>query len=162
MPPRDRNRLVSWYLLLKDEWLPAQRQRLGEWAQACREEPTLIWQTPQVRWTVIAAVGLTAILVAAWFIEWVAPGAPPSAGPLAKTATFHVVCTNPDCKQHFLIERRFNFDGFPVLCPRCHNKTAQRALRCSSAQCGGRHVAVAERGGRFICTECGADLGPAP
>jgi len=162
MPPRDRNRIVAWYLLLKDEWLPGQRQKLGEWARACREEPVLIWETPQVRWGVICVSGLLAVLLVVWFVGWMVPDLPASAKPQAKTANFHVVCTNPACKHHFLIERKFGFDHFPVVCPRCKEKTGQLGLRCHSEKCGGKYVAAVKRGDRLICTECGADLGPAP
>ena len=63
MPPPERNRLVTWYLLVKDEWLPAQRRRLEEWWSAVRAEPRLAWATPQVRYGVFGLGIVAAVLV---------------------------------------------------------------------------------------------------
>ena len=158
--PRD-NRLITWYLLLKDEWLPAQWTRLKDWFSAVRAEPHLFWQTPQVRYGGIA-VG---VLVAVWFLAGLARMLEPANAremqPQATTATFHVLCTNPDCKHHFLVERKFGFDDFPVQCPRCKQKTGQHAVRCVSTLCGGKYVAPIEMDGELRCPECGAVLGSA-
>ena len=68
MPPPDQNRLVAWFLLIKDEWLPSQKERLWAWCAAARAEPYLIWQTPQVRYGTILAGALAAILSIIWFV----------------------------------------------------------------------------------------------
>ena len=162
MPPPQRNRFINWDLLLKDEWLPGQGRRMVDWSQAVREEPRLIWQTPQVRYMVY---GL-GILVGVWALMSVVsalePAPPKGAQSRARTADIHVVCTNPECRHHFLIKREFGFDRFPVVCPRCKQKSGQRAVRCFSKGCGGKYVVPVESGGRLYCSQCGTDLGEAP
>ena len=162
MPPPDRSRLIAWYLLIKDEWLPAQRQKLGEWWSAVREEPRLLWDTPQVVYGLIGLGGLVVILVAVSLLNAFTPPPPANARPEATTANFHVVCSRSECLHHFMIERNFGFDDFPVECPRCHHQTGQLALRCRSNTCGGRYVPTIEKDGQLHCRICDNALGPAP
>ncbi|MHC4092136.1 MAG: hypothetical protein ACYSVY_18005 [Planctomycetota bacterium] len=162
MPPPERNRLITWYLLLKDEWLPAQRQRLADWSQAVREEPRLVWQTPQIRYTVYGLGGLAALWALLWALSLLQPAPPKGARPRANTANIHVVCSNPECKHHFVILRKFGFDNFPVACPRCEQEKGRRAMRCFSSTCDRKLVAPVESDSRLHCSECGADLGAAP
>ncbi|MFQ5490015.1 MAG: hypothetical protein ACE5GE_04770 [Phycisphaerae bacterium] len=162
MPRSNPNRLIEWYLLFKDEWLPAQHRHLADWWEAVKQEPQLAWATPAVRYGVYSAGALIVVLIVASAIESFTPPPPADAQPRATTATFHVVCSNPDCRQQFMIERKFGFSKFPVQCPTCQGKTGQRGLRCSSAQCRGKYVATRVEKGRLICTECGQSLGRAP
>ena len=41
------NRLTEWYLALR-EHAPTLRQGFGDWLEAVRAEPVLLWQTPAV------------------------------------------------------------------------------------------------------------------
>lgn len=162
MPLSERNRLVTWYLLVKDEWLPTQRRRLEEWWSAVRAEPRLAWETPQVRYGVFGLGIVAAVLVVASLFNALTLPPPAAARPEATTANFHVVCSNPTCGHHFLIVGKFGFDDFPVNCPRCNQKTGQRALRCKSSVCQGRYVPTVEKDGQLHCRICDAPLGPAP
>lgn len=162
MPPPQRSRLVEWVMLLKDEWLPSQRARLVAWYEAVRAEPVLIWQTPTIRYGVYGLGGLLAVWLLVWALSLLEPPAPAEVRARARTANFHVVCTNPDCGNHFMIAREFGFKKFPVECPQCHQRTGQRAMRCNSRACRGRFVAIIEIDGELRCRECGAVLGPAP
>ncbi|MCP4249103.1 MAG: hypothetical protein GY778_18830 [bacterium] len=161
MPPPRQSRLIAWYLLLKDEWIPAQWRGLSAWGQAAREEPRLIWETPQVRYAVYGIGVLIGVGVLVWLASALGPPQK-DVQPRAKTADFHVICLDDDCGHHFLINRKFGFDRFPVTCPRCEGQTGHRAQRCHSRACAGRYVAPIESDGEFICASCGADLGRAP
>lgn len=162
MPAPERNRLNTWYVLIKEEWLPAQVTRVKAWISAAREEPALVWQTPQVRYAVMGVGALVAVWILIFLFSLLEPPGAKNAQPRAKTATFHVVCGNRDCGHHFLIERKFGFDDFPVECPKCGQETARHAMRCHSEDCGGRYVIAQEEDGQLRCAECGASLGPAP
>jgi len=162
MPPPPPNRFIAWYLLVKDEWWPSQRQRLGDWFAAVREEPVLIWQTPQIRYTVYGLGALAGVMVLVWGTSLLEPVVPQGVQPRTRTANFHVVCSNPDCSHQFVIIRKFRFDDFPVACPQCEQETGRRAVRCGSPTCRRRYVAPIESDGRLHCSACGADLGEAP
>ncbi len=160
MRPQEPNRWVAWYLLVKEEWLPARRRALREWWSAVRQEPRLAWQTPQVRYgAAILGVILLAVLATS-LVDALALPPPANARPQATTANFHVVCSDPECGHHFLIERKFGFSRFPVECPKCHKPSGERAARCHSSTCGGRYVATAEKEEQRYCPRCGTRLGP--
>ncbi len=162
MPVPQRNRLVEWFVLVKDEWLPVQRARLGVWHEAVREEPYLIWQTPAIRYSVYGLGSLLAIWALAWVVSLLEPAPMKDARPRAKTASFDAVCTEANCGHHFIINRKFGFRKFPVECPECRQRTGQRATRCHSSACRGGFVAPIEADGELRCRECGTVLGPAP
>lgn len=161
MPLPSRSRVSEWFVLLKDEWLPSQWARLVAWGGAVREEPYLIWQTPTIRYGVYALGCLLGVWVLVWAASLLEPAPVKDARPRAQTANFHVVCTNPECGHHFMIAREFGFKKFPVECPKCQQRTGQRATRCNSAACRGRFVATIEIDGELRCSQCGAVLGPA-
>lgn len=161
MPPPPQSRLIAWYLLLKDEWVPAQWRNLSAWGQAAREEPRLIWETPQVRYVAYGVGAIVGVGVLVW-LTGTLDTTPKSAQPRAKTADFHVICLEGDCGYHFLVNRKFGFDRFPVACPHCQERTGHRAQRCHSPACAGKYVAPIESEGELTCASCGADLGPAP
>ena len=162
MPPRERRRLVTWYLLAKEEWLPAQWERVKEWTSVVRAEPALVWETPAVRYTAFAL----AVLLGVWLLVWaVSLLEPPGAAEMQagnSTVGFHVVCSNRECGRHFMITREEDFDDFPVQCPFCKQKTGQHAMRCLSPTCQGTYVIPIEVDGELRCSECGAVLGKAP
>jgi len=161
MPAQRPNRLIAWYLLVKDEWLPSRWTRFAEWRQAVREEPRLIWETANVRYAVYGLAGAVALVVVLTTLDSLVP-TPPGARAPARTADFHVVCSRAECRRHFVIHEKFGYSRFPVVCPQCGKETGQRALRCRSAACGGRYVAPIESDSRLHCPLCGADLGPVP
>lgn len=139
-------------------WRGNLRTRLGDWKDAVREEPVLIWQTTAIRYSVYAIAGCLGLSAILWGLSLFHP---PQAAPPAKTADFHVLCTNPSCGRHFVINRKFNFDDFPVPCPVCKQKTGQQAMRCSSKQCGGQWVVPKTTQDRLRCPICAEDLGKA-
>ncbi len=133
------NRLVQWLLLFR-EHVPVLKERLEDWAAACKEEPRLIWETPAVRYAAFCIGGLLVVWVVSGVAGAITPPAPVSARPHAETADFHVLCDRPDCAHHFVVNRKFGFSGFPVKCPKCKNETGERALRCNSHECRGRWI----------------------
>ena len=162
MPQTQRNRLIEWFALLKEEWLPSQRARMADWCEACREEPILIWRTPTIRYGVYGLGGLAGVWFLAWGMSLLEPAPVKDARPRADTANYHVVCGNPDCGHHFMITRKFGFNKFPVECVRCNQSSGRRATRCNSPACRGQYVAMLESDGEIRCGECGAVLGQAP
>ncbi len=162
MPVPQRSRLVEWFVLVKDEWLPSQRARLVAWGEAVREEPYLICQTPAIRYGVYGLGSLLAVWVLVWTVSLLEPAPVKNARPRATTAAYDVVCTDPTCGHHFMINRKFGFKKFPVECSKCRQRTGQRARRCSSPACSGGFVAPTEVEDQLRCPECDAVLGPAP
>ena len=155
MAQEEPNRFVEWFHLLRGQ-IPVIRQHLKDWVEAVREEPVLIWQTVAVRY---AAYGLGAVVLLWGAYQVAGTFAPPAtATPQAKTADFHVVCTNPDCRHHFVIHREFGYRKFPVECPKCHKRTGAQARRCNSATCRGRWVPLERKDDKLYCPVCGAQF----
>ena len=160
MPAERPSRLTEWISALR-EALPAVKIHLAAWIDACRGEPRLIWQTPAVRIITYVLLGVLGVKTISWGIGlWTPGGTEPV--PIATTADFHVVCTNKACARHFVINRAFDFDDFPVRCPFCGKQTGYHARRCTSGTCHGAWVVPRNRDGRLTCPRCDGDLGPAP
>jgi len=151
------NRWVEWLLLIRER-APEIRTRFNEWFYSCREEPRLIWQTPPVRYAVFGLSGLIVIWIVVGLVETFAPAPPAAAQPEATTAVYHVLCTSPDCGEHFAIERHFGFRDFPVECPKCGRKTGERAFKCNSQTCQGRWVIPVMVDDQPTCPICGRPL----
>jgi hypothetical protein len=158
MPAPERNRWTEWLEIAKER-RESLRYQFNEWVTACREEPVLIWETPLVRYGTYATAGVIAILCLRFATGLLVPAGAGAVAKRAETASFHVVCSNSACGKHFVIERAFSFDRFPVTCPFCQQETGQRALRCRSKICLGKMVTVVKRDGRYHCTECGQPIG---
>jgi hypothetical protein len=114
----------------------------------------MIWNSQIVRLAAYVLGGLVLIWIIHWAVNLAVPPKPASARPEATTADFHVICTHHDCGNHFVIRREFGFDDFPVSCPRCNQKTGQRAVSCNSEACRGRWVAPAGDPKSLRCPYC--------
>jgi hypothetical protein len=147
----------EWLLILRERW-PVMRRQAGEWVGQVREEPILLWQTPAIRYCMYA-VG---VLIFIWLISIaagsIAPPLPEEAKARAKTADFHVICTDERCMHHWMINREFGFDDFPVQCPKCNQMTGRQAVRCYSGECKGQWVVPTEREGVRYCPICGQPI----
>ena len=161
MAQEDRNRLAEWVLLFRG-WVPVLRHQLAEWLEVVRQEPRLVWEATAVRYFTYGLGGLIVVWIVTGVASMVTPGLPADAQSEAKTADYRVICTNPDCGVHFVIHRKFGFDGFPVKCPKCQQRTGARALRCNSPACRGRWVVPERVGNMLRCPDCGDRLGPGP
>lgn len=137
---------------------PIVREHFAVWLEAVREEPRLAWETSAVRYTVYVLAGVVLVWLATALTGMLIPPPPPSARAAATTADFHVVCSDPPCGYHFVINRKFGFDDFPVKCPQCKRETGVSARRCNSASCGGRWVAPVRTDQGLRCPVCGAKL----
>lgn len=146
----------SEYLAAVKAWGATARAHAVNWKEAVREEPALIWQTPAIRYSVYGVGAFLGLCTLLWGLSLFHP---PRVEPPARTADFHVVCTNAACARHFVINRKFGFDDFPVLCPACQQKTGQQALRCASKACGGKWVVPKQQGDEYVCSRCAAVLG---
>ncbi len=155
MPVEKDSKIAKWIAAIR-EGLPALRAHFDEWKDAVREEPTLIWATPAIRYTAYGLVGLIVVGVLVWSAGLFHPA---EVAPPAETANFHVLCTAPGCAHHFVINREFDFDDFPVICPQCEQKTGQRAVRCLSKTCNGCWVVPTKRDHQYRCPFCGGYLG---
>ncbi len=138
MPVGDESKLGQYIDAFK-EWLPSVRLRLGEWVDVCRAEPALIWQTPAVRYTTYATLALIGVYILSAVAGLFGPA---RVAEPARTADFNVVCTNPACGHHFVINRKFGYDDFPVQCPKCRQETGARALRYKDGPCAGQWAPV--------------------
>jgi hypothetical protein len=132
---------------------------LKEWSEAVRAEPSLLWQTLTIRYTVYAVGALTLILTLRCAVNAVQPPLPKGATPRATTAHFDVICSDEACQKHFIIERAFAFDDFPVPCPACGKDSGYQALRCVSQTCRGRLTQTYTRDdGLRYCVRCNGPL----
>jgi hypothetical protein len=135
MPVEKESKTSQWISALR-EWLPTVGPRLKEWWEVVRENPRLIWETTNVRWAALAVAVLVSLFMVRGCVTAIIPA---SRGEPAETALFHVTCTNPGCHHHFVIEREFGFDDFPVQCPKCGKETGVHAVLKPGAG-GGRWV----------------------
>jgi hypothetical protein len=135
------------------------REQLSQWLTDVRGQPELIWQTVAVRYSVYGMGGLLAVLLVRTAIGLLQPVDLAQFEAPARTAHFDVICDNASCKHHFVIERKFSFDRFPVTCPHCDQPSGQLALRCNSRTCGGKLVPTKIVNRRIVCAVCAADLG---
>jgi hypothetical protein len=145
----------EWWEAIRQH-APTLRDQAADAVDRARENPAGLWQIPVVRY---GTYGLGVILLI-WFASavasWIAPPASSDKVPeRATTADYHVLCTNPECGQHFVINRKFGFHRFPVPCPSCQQKTGEQAWMCNSPSCAGRWVVPIESDGEMICPECG-------
>jgi hypothetical protein len=154
MPQERPNRLVEWWLLLKRQ-TPLMRQYVADWFAAVREEPYLIWQTPAIRYAVYGVGGLMLVWIVTGIVSAMVPPPPAGAQPRATTADFHVLCTNPSCGEHFVINRKFGFKAFPVKCIKCGLNTGYAARKCNSSTCRGRWVVPFKEEAVHKCPHCG-------
>ena len=153
MAQEEHNRLAEWLHLLRTQ-VPVLRRQAAEWAGDVREEPRLLWETPAVRYATYITAGLVLLLVVSRIPQMFGPPLPPNAKAIANTADYYVLCTNPDCGNHFVINREFGFDDFPVRCPKCGQNTGRQAIHCTC----GRWVVPVTRDGQPHCPVCNARL----
>jgi len=158
MPAPRRDRWVEWREVAKQR-AEAWREGLREWWQAVRAKPELFWQTVAVRYSTNALGGLTILLIGRGAIQMVKPGGQVEASPIARTAHFDVICSNPQCGRHFVVERKFKFHRYPVACPHCRQETGQRAVRCTSKSCRGKLAMTIEADDSRRCATCGELVG---
>jgi len=161
MPAPEKNRWVEFWAIAKERKEVA-KVNVAEWWTACKEEPSLIWQTPSVRYLTYLLAAILLALFLRGFIDFIQPVPRGQITPRATTAYFDVICSNPACGRHFVIERKFRFDDFPVACPHCQQQTGLRAIRCTSEQCRGRLVKTIEVDGQLKCLTCGQPIAPPP
>lgn len=159
--PAEKPSKLSELLDALREGTPGVKMYVGAWLEACRNEPRLIWHTPAIRIIVYIIAGILLVKSIGWGFTLLAPGGAEPA-PRAETADFHVICTNPDCGKHFVTNRDFDFNDFPVKCPFCQKESGANARSCNSTTCKGRWVSPVADGERLTCPVCGGDLGPAP
>jgi hypothetical protein len=127
VPVEKESRFSLWIGAFR-EWAPTVRPRLTDWWHRVREEPALFFQTSNVRYAACGAAALMAILMIGWFAGALTPPAPKGAGKPSQMAQFHVICDDPACGHHFVIQRKFSFNKFPIECPKCGKKTGCRAV----------------------------------
>lgn len=154
MAQEDPNRFAEWILLIRKNW-PVVREHFDDWLEAVRAEPILLWETSTIRYTVYGVGAIIVVWVASMGVNMMTPPPPANASPVAITADFHVVCSDPECNHHFVIHRAMKFNKFPIDCPQCRRKTGEKAWRCNSSHCKGRWVAPDNRDGALYCPECG-------
>ncbi|MCH7884603.1 MAG: hypothetical protein IIC01_05070 [Planctomycetes bacterium] len=154
MAQENPNRFSDWLLLARKQ-APILYSRARDWVDAVREEPSLIWRTPAVRYAVYGLAGVIVLSGAMRLMRAFVPPPPKGAQAAATSGDFHVVCTDPECETHFVIHRPFGFDDFPVSCPTCRKHSGAQARRCDSLTCRGRWVAPVSVDHTWKCARCG-------
>ncbi|MCO6436460.1 MAG: hypothetical protein J5J06_05180 [Phycisphaerae bacterium] len=146
-------RIAEWSEIARQR-APVLRQHFRAWIAACQENPHMIWEAAPVRYATYALGAVVLLWSASWLTTAINP-LPQEASERAVTADFHLLCTNPQCGYHFVIQRKFGFNDFPVTCPKCEQKTGHRARPCYSPACGGRWVVPHTDGRVERCPRCG-------
>lgn len=154
MPRVDEEGKVAKAVVAFKQWLPAVKPLLQERYAPVREAPRLLWTFPEVRYPAYVIGALLTVWLVRSSIRAVNPVPESQMQPLATTGDFQVLCTNEQCGEEFVINRPFKFDDFPVDCPRCHQKTGCRALRCYSKTCRGLVVPTDIIRGNSVCRRC--------
>ncbi len=149
------NRLTDLVLIVREQ-APVLRRRLSEWFENCKEEPYLIWETAAVRYGTYAFAAIIVLWGCSFAKNMLSTPLPADAQALSSTGDFPVLCSDESCGQHFIINRAFGFDDFPVTCPQCQQLSGQAARRCMSSTCNGQWVAPVETDGVMRCPDCGA------
>lgn len=157
MAQEKQSRLEEWAGIVRAQ-IPVVRERFDTWVAGVAEDPSLLWQTATVRYTVYVFGAVILFWAVSGVAHMVTPPLPANARPEATTADFHVICANPECGHHFVIHRDFAFDQFPVACPKCKRATGMQARRCNSPTCRGRWVPPESRDGHSYCPVCGAEF----
>ncbi len=153
MAEENPNRLSEWLLIVREQ-APVLRRRFLDWVEDCKQQPYLIWETTAVRYSAYGLIVLVVMWVCSTATTMLSPPLPVDAQSLATSGDFHVLCSDEDCGQHFVINRAFGFHDFPVRCPACKLLSGQSARRCLSTVCGGRYVVPIERDGQSQCPYC--------
>ncbi len=154
MPRVDEESKLTKAVIALREWLPTVKPYLQERYAFVRETPGLVWRLPEVRYPLIVLGALLAISLIKFGVGFLSPLAEKQFKPIATTGDFHVICTNEQCKKEFVINRKLKFDDFPVECPRCHETTGHRAMRCRSKTCRGKLVPTELIRGAYVCPHC--------
>ena len=154
MPHVDEESKLTKVMVAFREWLPTVKPYLAERYAFVRETPGLVWRLPEVRYSIIVLGGVLVVILLRFSVGFISLVPEGEVRPFATTGDFHVICTNEQCKKHFVINRKFKFDDFPVACPACTQETGRRALRCRSKTCRGQLVPTEIRGGDYVCRRC--------
>ncbi len=151
------NRLVEWVMLIRKN-VPILREQARDWALEVRDEPRLLWEAAAIRYVAYGVVAVFLVWGVTFAVGMLTPPPPAGARAQATTADYHVICSDPSCGYHFVIQREFGFHGFPIQCPMCKKQAGASARRCNSSSCGGRWVAPVESNGKMKCPACAAVL----
>jgi len=151
------NRLVEWVALIRKN-APIFREQARDWMSEVREEPRLLWEASAIRYAIYGVGAILAIWSVTFLIGMLTPPPPLGAKSEATTADYHVICSDPACGYHFVVQREFGFRGFPIQCPKCNKQAGVSARRCNSATCMGRWIAPIEVNGLMTCPVCGATM----
>lgn len=146
------NKLAEWLSIVREQ-SPTWREAVRRWAAHVMEDPSLIWQNAVVRYVTYGLAGIVLLVTVNTIMRAVSPPVPQSAKPEAVTADYHVICTAGNCGHHFVINRRFGFNGFPVTCSQCEKETGSQAIKCPQMTCQRWVVPIETETGRY-CPEC--------
>lgn len=151
------SKIAEWIVAVRGH-APVLFGQLSEWFQEARKEPRLFWETAAIRYVVYITVGLILVTGVKWGSSMIAAPPPESAVPQARTADFHVLCSDQKCGHHYVINRKFGFSSFPVACPKCKKETGMAAVKCYSPKCKGRWTYLQTVDSLSKCARCGENM----
>ena len=151
------NRLVELVALVRKN-APILREQARDWISEVREEPRLLWEASAIRYLTYGIGAILSIWLVISVVETLTPPPPAGARPESTIADYHVVCSDPACGYHFVVQREFGYRGFPIQCAKCAKQAGVSARRCNSSTCLGRWVAPVEVHGASRCPDCGAAM----
>lgn len=157
MAQEHRSRLAEWVMLLRKN-VPLWREHVADWAAEVREEPRLLWEASPIRYATYGVGTILAVWLVTLVVGFLTPPPPAGAKAAATTADYHIICSDPACAYHFIVQREFGFHDFPIECSKCNKRTGVSARRCNSPTCQGRWVAPIEVDGATKCPICGAAM----
>lgn len=127
----NRSRLLSDLPHRLRERVADLQSDLRRWRADLREDPSLLWRTTAVRVLLWLTVGVCA-LVGVWYLTTGLLPAGERGEPEQAThlATLYVACTNPFCYTSYITRQPMDFDGWPLACRECGQRTVYRAKLC--------------------------------
>jgi hypothetical protein len=134
VPVGKESKIAAWIHALR-EYAPSAKVQAVELGQRIRENPAQLWHSPVARYTAITLAGVMALLIIRLVVGALTPPLPKNAGEPSDTAIFYIMCSDPGCSkcgEPMAIQRKHDFDRFPVTCPACGKKTGQRAHKAKS------------------------------
>lgn len=146
------NKLAEWMEIVREQ-SPTWKDAVRTWVAQVAENPAQIWQNTVIRYSVLAIGGIMLLLIIDTGLKAVTPPIPEGAKEQAVTADYHVICTQASCGSHFVINRRFGFNRFPVTCNKCEMESGAKAVKCPRSTCQ-KWVAPIKEDDQSFCPYC--------
>jgi len=102
----------------------------SQWKADVREDPSLLWRTPAIRWSLIVLLAIGAVVTSIYVTQSLTPAAGEGWEAATRTATIYVACTDPACRRSHAAQVPMSFRDWPMKCDFCGGERVYRATLC--------------------------------